>query len=99
MRKHGLRIRLPGQPFDVLVLLLEDANHVVTREKLRAALWPGESCGGHDERLNRTMNRVREALNDCAETPRFVETIPRVGFRFLAPVERFGETLPVAAAP
>lgn len=89
LRKHGVRIKLTDQPFQALALLLEHAGEVVTREKFREALWPNESWGEHDQRLNRILNKIREALCDSAETPRYIETLPRVGYRFLITVERF----------
>jgi Tol biopolymer transport system component/DNA-binding winged helix-turn-helix (wHTH) protein len=94
LRKNGLRIKLTDQPFQALALLLEDAGEIVTRGRFREALWPSESWGDHDQRLNRIMNKIREALNDSADTPRFVETIPRVGYRFLADVDRQQEPAP-----
>jgi Tol biopolymer transport system component/DNA-binding winged helix-turn-helix (wHTH) protein len=99
LRKHGVRIRLPAQPFAALVLLLEDANRVVTRDRLCCALWPGETAGDLDLRLNHTIHRIREALNDIADTPRIIETVPRVGYRVLIPVEHVGESTPTTAVP
>lgn len=87
LRKHGVRIRLSEQPFHALVLMLQSGGEVVTREELRKALWPDQNWGDLDHRLNKTINRVREALGDSAETPRFVETLPRIGYRFLVPVQ------------
>ncbi len=86
LRKHGLKLKLAGQPFQVLALLLENPGVVVTRKQLQAMLWPGEVFGDHDHRLNKAINKVREVLSDSAETPRFLETVPRVGYRFLLPV-------------
>jgi Tol biopolymer transport system component/DNA-binding winged helix-turn-helix (wHTH) protein len=86
LRKHGVRIKLTEQPFQALTLLLENAGEVVTRERFRETLWPNESWGEHDQRLNRIVNKIREALCDSADTPRFVETVPRVGYRFLVDV-------------
>ncbi len=91
LRKHGVRIKLTGQPFQVLALLLEHAGEVVTREVLRQALWPNEPWGEHDQRLNKIVNKIREALCDSAGTPRFLETIPRIGYRFLVKAELFGD--------
>jgi Tol biopolymer transport system component/DNA-binding winged helix-turn-helix (wHTH) protein len=88
LRKNGVRIKLAEQPFHALRLLLEDAGAVVTRDSFREALWPNEASGDHDQRLNRIVNKIRAALNDSADTPRFVETIPKVGYRFLAGVDR-----------
>lgn len=91
LRKRGIRLKLTGQPFHALLLLLERSPAVVTREELRQALWPDQPWGDHDHRLNKAVNRIREALSDSAETPRFLETLPRVGYRFLVPVERVAE--------
>jgi TolB-like protein/DNA-binding winged helix-turn-helix (wHTH) protein/Tfp pilus assembly protein PilF len=86
--KRGARLRLPGQPFQVLALLLERQGDVVTREELRQRLWPKDVFVDFDQSLNKAVNRIREALGDSADSPRFVETLPRRGYRFLAPVER-----------
>jgi len=91
LRKRGIRIKLGGQAFQILTLLLDHPGQVTTREQLRQAIWPDEAWGDHDQRLNKAMNKIREALADSAETPRFLETLPRVGYRFLAPVEVLGE--------
>lgn len=84
LRKHGLRIRLSGQPFEILSLLLKRAGEVVTREELREKLWPGNTFVDFDHSLNAAVNKLREALGDSAEAPRFVETLPRRGYRFIA---------------
>jgi len=86
LRKHGVHIKLAGQPFQALSLLLHRPGEVVSREELRNALWPGEPWGDHDQRLNKAINKVRDALNDSADTPRLIETVPRVGYRFLGSV-------------
>ena len=91
LRKHGVRIKLTEQPFQALVLLLNHTGQVVTRETFRNALWPQESWGDHDQRLNRIVNKIREALCDSADTPRFVETVPKVGHRFLVNVDKLGD--------
>jgi TolB-like protein/DNA-binding winged helix-turn-helix (wHTH) protein len=87
LRKHGLKIKLQDQPFQVLVLLLERSGDVVTREELRQKLWPAEAFVDFDVGLNAAIKRLRDALGDSAETPRFVETLPRRGYRFIAPTE------------
>ena len=92
LRKHGIRIKLPSQPFQALVKLLEAKGKVVTREELRNALWPDQPWGDLDQRLNSIINKIREALCDSADVPHFLETLPRVGYRFLATVERIIET-------
>ncbi|MEE8607983.1 MAG: winged helix-turn-helix domain-containing protein, partial [Nitrospiraceae bacterium] len=87
LRKHGLRIKLHGQPFETLAMLLEQPGEVVTREALRQRLWPEDTFVDFDHSLNKAVSKLREALRDSANTPRFVETIPRRGYRFIAPVE------------
>jgi Tol biopolymer transport system component/DNA-binding winged helix-turn-helix (wHTH) protein len=86
LRKHGVHIKLAGQPFQALSILLHHPGEVVAREDLRHALWPHEPWGDHDQRLNKAINKVRDALNDSADSPRLIETIPRVGYRFLGSV-------------
>ena len=86
LRKHGVRIKLAGQPFQALTLLLDRPGEVISREEMRNALWPNETWGDHDQRLNKAINKVRDALSDSADTPRLIETIPRVGYRFLGSV-------------
>ena len=87
LRKHGVRIRLQTQPFQILGMLLERPGEVVTREELRQALCPGDTFVDFDHGLNNAINRLREALGDSAESPRFLETLPRRGYRFIAAVE------------
>src|ERR1700682_4186340 len=87
LRKHGLKIKLRAQPFQVLGLLLERSGEVVSREELRQKLWPAETFLDFDVGLNTAIKRLRDALGDSAETPRFVETLPRRGYRFIAPTE------------
>ena len=87
LRKNGLKIRLSGQPFQVLAILLERLGEVVTREELQKGLWPDGTFVDFDHSLNTAVNKIREALGDSAENPRFVETLARRGYRFIAPVE------------
>jgi cholera toxin transcriptional activator len=87
LRKSGVKLRLQGQPFQVLTLLLERAGDVVTREELRQKLWPSDTFVDFDHSLNTAINKVREALGDSATSPRYVETLARRGYRFIAPVE------------
>jgi cholera toxin transcriptional activator len=87
LRKSGLRIRLQEQPFQVLALLLERPGDVVTREQLREKLWPADTFVDFDHSLNTAINKIREALGDSASSPRFVETLARRGYRFVAPVQ------------
>ncbi len=87
LRKSGIKLRLQGQPFQVLVLLLQRAGEVVSREELRQALWPSDTFVDFDHGLNTAINKVRETLGDSAANPRFVETLARRGYRFIAPVQ------------
>jgi Tol biopolymer transport system component/DNA-binding winged helix-turn-helix (wHTH) protein len=86
LRKNGIRVKLTGQPFQILVILLEHRGDLVTREQLQRRLWPSDTFVDFDRGLNAAINRVREALGDSAENPRFVETLPRRGYRFIAPL-------------
>ncbi len=86
LRKHGLRIRLQEQPFQVLAVLLERPGGVVTREELKKKLWPADTFVDFDHGLNKAISKIREALNDSAENPRFIETVARRGYRFLPEV-------------
>lgn len=87
LRKGGVKIKVHGQPFEVLALLLRRPGEVVPREELRQRLWPTDTFVDFDHGVNTAINRLREALGDSAENPRFVETVPRRGYRFVAPVE------------
>lgn len=87
LRKNGVKLRLQGQPFQVLALLLERAGSVVTREELQQRLWPSDTFVDFDHSLNTAINKVREALGDSASSPRFVETLARRGYRFIAPLK------------
>ena len=86
LRRQGLKIRLQDQPFRLLVLLLERAGEVVTREEVREKLWPADTYVDFDHSLNTAARKVREALGDSAEAPRYVETLARRGYRFIVPV-------------
>ncbi len=86
LRRDGIRLKLPGQPFAVLAMLLEHPGEVVTREELHAHLWQKETFVDFDHSLNVAINKLRETLCDSAEQPRFIETIPRTGYRFIGPV-------------
>ena len=88
LRKSGVKLRLQGQPFQVLALLLERAGDVVTREELRHQLWPSDTFVDFDHSLNTAINKVREALGDSATSPRYVETLARRGYRFIAPIQK-----------
>jgi cholera toxin transcriptional activator len=87
LRKSGIRLRVQEQPFQVLIVLLQRPSEVVTREELRQKLWPADTFVDFDHSLNTVINKLREALSDSAANPRFIETLARRGYRFLAPVE------------
>ena len=86
LRRQGVRVRLPEQPLQILLALLERPGHVLTREELQDRLWPAGSNVDFDRGLNKAVNRVREALGDDADNPRFIETLPQRGYRFIGPV-------------
>ena len=86
LRRNGSKIRLQEQPFQILVSLLEHPGEVVTREELQSKLWPANTFVDFDHSLNAAIRRLRGALGDSADTPRFVETVARRGYRFIAPV-------------
>src|SRR5207248_9401821 len=86
LRKQGGRIKLQEQPFHVLTVLLQRPGEVVTREELRNQNWPADTFVDFDNSLNTAINKLREALGDSADNPRFIETLPRRGYRFIAPV-------------
>ena len=94
LRKSGVKIKLHGQPFELLAMLLERPNEVVLREDLRQRLWPTDTFVDFDHGVNTAVNRLREALGDSAENPRFIETVPRRGYRFIAPVELRASVMP-----
>jgi TolB-like protein/DNA-binding winged helix-turn-helix (wHTH) protein/Flp pilus assembly protein TadD len=100
LRKAGVKMRLQGQPIQVLAALLNRAGELVTREELRAQVWPVETFVDFDHSLHNAVARIREVLGDSAGTPRYIETLPRRGYRFIGTVERLGieEPLPSAAA-
>jgi len=86
VRKAGLRIRVQQQPMKLLEILLERPGQVVTREELRNRVWPKESFGDFDQALNIAIGKLRNALGDSAENPRYIETLPKRGYRFIADV-------------
>src|SRR5271154_2387986 len=90
LRKTGVKQKLGGQPFQVLSILLERPGEVVTREELRKRLWP-DTFVDVDHNLNTAINKIREVLGDSAESPRFVETLPRRGYRFIGELEAQAE--------
>jgi TolB-like protein/DNA-binding winged helix-turn-helix (wHTH) protein/Flp pilus assembly protein TadD len=93
LRKQGRRIRLQEQPLQVLQVLIEHPGEVVTREELQKKLWPADTFVDFDHGLNKAINKIREALGDSADSPRFVETVPRRGYRFLADVKTGDEAI------
>src|SRR5215469_6877891 len=96
LRKHGLRIKLQGQPIQLLAMLLEHPCEVVTREELQKRLWAADTYVDFEHSLNAAVKRLRAALGDSADSPRFIETVARQGYRFIAPLSQVAEK---AAAP
>src|SRR5260370_6596712 len=86
LRKQGKHVKLQEQPFHVLTVLLQRPGEVFTREELRSQNWPADTFVDFDNSLNTAINKLREALGDSADSPRFIETLPRRGYRFIAPV-------------
>src|SRR3954451_1559256 len=97
LRKQGIRIRLQGQPVEILAMLLARPGELVTREELQNRLWPGDTFVDFDRSLNAAVKRLRAALGDSAETPRFIETLSRRGYRFIAPIDAVGSPQALAA--
>ena len=87
LRKNGLKLKLQEQPFQILALLLERPGEVVTREELRQKLWSNDTFVDFDHGLNISINKIRQALADSAENSRFIETLARRGYRFIAPID------------
>src|ERR1700687_5226419 len=96
LRKAGVKIKLNDQPFQVLTVLLERPGEVVTREELQTRLWPADTFVDFDLSLNSAVKKLRQALGDESDNPRFVETLYRRGYRFIAPVSAAGRELPAA---
>ena len=99
LRKNGIRVRLQEQPFQMLVYLLDRAGEVVTREELCQKLWPADTFVDFDHSLNTAVLKLRDALGDSAVSPRYIETLARRGYRFLAPVQRAEEKSPAQDFP
>lgn len=97
--KHGTRVRLQDQPFQVLRVLLERPGEIVTREELKQTLWPGDTFVDFDDGLNTAVKKIRDLLGDSAERPRYIETIPRRGYRFVAPIALPSSTEASVPAP
>jgi cholera toxin transcriptional activator len=87
LRRNGSKVDLQDQPFQALVLLLESSGEAVTREELCKKLWPLETFVDFERGLNKAINKLRAALRDDAEKPRYIETLPQRGYRFIAPVQ------------
>jgi len=98
LRRQGIRVKLNAQPFQVLLLLLDRRGELVTRDEISSMLWPDGTFVDSDHGVNSAVNRIREALGDTAGNPRFVETLARRGYRFVAPVERMGGAVEAQAA-
>jgi cholera toxin transcriptional activator len=94
LRRQGVRVKLNAQPFQILCLLLDRPGDLLTREEISRELWPDGTFVDYEHGVNSAVNRIREALGDTASSPRFVETLARRGYRFVAPVERIGEETP-----
>jgi DNA-binding winged helix-turn-helix (wHTH) protein len=96
LRRNGLKVKLQEQPFQILALLLEHPGGVVTREELRRRLWPADTFVDFEHGLNAAIKRLREPLGDSAETPVFIQTLPKRGYRFLVPVHAIDDVSAVA---
>src|SRR3979411_384381 len=94
LRKNGLRVKLQGKPFEIMAILLEHAGEVVSRDQFHKRLWPVDTFVDFDHGLNNAMNKLRFALGDSADNPRFITTAGRRGYRFIAPID----SAPVAPA-
>jgi len=92
LSRQGVQLRLPRQSFQILAILLQKPGQLITRDELQQALWPLDTFVDFDKGINAAINRLREALGDSAENPRYVETLPRRGYRFIAPVGRPNST-------
>ncbi|HTS09489.1 MAG TPA: winged helix-turn-helix domain-containing protein [Candidatus Eisenbacteria bacterium] len=100
LRKQGRRVQLQGQPFDILIMLLEHAGEVVSRAQIQERLWPDGTFVDFDHSLNTAVNKIRDVLGDSASSPRYIETLARRGYRFIAPVQVAGDKLgPEPASP
>jgi len=87
LRREGMKIRLQDQPFQILTILLDNPGKIVSRDELREKIWPSNTFVDFDHGINNAIKRLREALGDTAETPRFIETIPRRGYRFVGAIQ------------
>src|ERR1700730_390591 len=96
LRKSGARIRMQEQPFQILLMLLERPAELVTREEIRQKLWTGNVFVDFEHGVNSAIARLREVLGDSADSPRYIETLPRRGYRFIAPVDGFPRSHPTS---
>lgn len=99
LRRQGVRVKLNTQPFQLLCLLLDRPGELLTREEICRELWPGDTFVDYEHGVNSAINRIREALGDTASSPRFVETLARRGYRFIAPVEKIVAGAPALTPP
>src|SRR3954452_17143818 len=99
LRKCGIRIKLQSQPFKLLTILLSRAGEIVSREELQQQLWGSETVVNFDHSLGTAINKVREALGDSAENPRYIETLAKRGYRFIAPVQPLDSASQDSAGP
>src|SRR6266404_9909660 len=99
LRKNGVKVPLQGQPFQVFAFLLQQSGELVTRDELRQKVWPEDTFVDFDHGLNTAITKIRVALGDDADNPRFVETLPRRGYRFIGPANRPNSQAPSPSAP
>src|SRR6266478_7962821 len=97
--KNGLKVKLGGQPFEILATLLERRGELVTREQLRSKIWSADTFVDFNHGLNAAVNKLRECLNDSPEEPQYIETLPRRGYRFIAKTEKVANELPTSPKP
>src|SRR5579864_894337 len=93
LRKDGAPVKLQGQPMQILVMLLERPGEIVTREELQKTLWPNDTFVEFDHSINAAIKRLRHALGDSAESPKYIETLARRGYRFIWPIDFTGTTV------
>ena len=98
LRKNGSRVKLEGQPLQILALLLERPGEVVTREELQKRLWPADTFVDFEHGINTAVRRIRDVLDDSADLPRYIETLPRRGYRFIYPINGHAATTAQPAA-
>src|SRR5260370_15116735 len=99
LRKNGLKVKLQDRPFEILTILLERPSQVVTRQEFRRRVWPADTFVDFDHSLNASINKLRQALDEVADNPRFVATVGRRGYRFIAPMNDTNDAEPIAALP